>query len=433
MSKKDKFNNWDETPKRIDRQKTGDTFSFFTKKKELEIPGDTCGFLPVPDPINLLPKGRGRAEGGFVVYSPDDAYNYLSVSERYERSINLVPAYIQDGDNGSKIYGFCSQTSPNGYWEVVVESENVLASFITLTPQFLTILCPRPFQLSELVQLETDSPTIAFTQISGSRTTLIEPPDSFDPVINILNACLPGGVCDEDTQQPIIIRVETDNPLVLTDLVIFNRAIDFWDGLGYDAETSDIVCRRVSEFRIAPLFLQQAYEWQCAPINVVWLNPACDNEFIKRYRVQRLNPPYTDIAVIPFGNNQIIQIDANQRYRVVTDFEILGAPYTSISEPFFYNCPIPNTKIVLADDSTRNLGYSTVNAITTTVEFGVIIQDLTDTVNSVLGYSPINTINVTVEFGVIPIDLSEDVASIIGYSPVNSLYEKVDLGGVIIG
>lgn len=426
--KKDDFN---QIPSPISKQKPGDFLSQGRRRRLLDIPGNPCD-VNTPGLSNLdIFKSKGRMQGEIVTYSPENTYNYLSQSQRYDRSINLIPAYVNDNPD-SIVYGFCSHGSPIGFWEVTVSKGNI-ATFLEINPTVLVILCPRPFLVEEFVTLNTDSTVFKYTQIAGNRTVLIDPDNIRNPLINIQSSCFSDG-CDSDSISPLIIRVETDNPLVFDDLVILNRPIENWDGQGYTGVVeTDIEDRKVRQLYRVPDDLQRAYVWQGTPLIATWSIPALDADFVLLYRVQILNPPYTDNQSFLSTDSRKATLQPNQRYRVATDFEIFGSRVTSYSDPVFFFYPIPNLKTVFADDSDNPLGYSFISSDYAKVNLVVKIVNESDSNDLGAGFTFINNDYTTVNLAVKVIDELDVNGLGLGFAPNSNSYQKVDLGGVIIG
>ena len=148
MPKRKNKDDFNQIPKPIDEQKPGDLLSQGRRRKLLDIPGDACG-VEINTQTNLdIIKTKGRVQGESIIYDADQIYNYQSQSQRYDNSINLIPAYVNESET-EIVYGFCSHGSPKGFWEVTL-AKGGLATFIELSPNFLTMLCPRPFFLDEL-------------------------------------------------------------------------------------------------------------------------------------------------------------------------------------------------------------------------------------------------------------------------------------------
>lgn len=426
---------FNQIPKEINQLKPGAKMSARIPDEDLiPIPGDLCDHdLTVPGVINLLPGRRGREEGSTKIYTPDQTYNYLSVSERDEKSLELIPAYTKENDNTkSTTYGFCSSGSPSGFWEVSVEPTGT-ATFIEFDPPFLTILCPRPFVVSELTTLSSDSTTYKWTQISGSRTVLITPDDTKDPTINIITTCIEGTGCSNGTQNPIRLRVETDNELIFTDLIILNRATDNFDGLGYSGEINyvQIDCRRVKSVIRVPTGITR--EWDGSPLQVTWLPPTCDLEFLQGFTLQKLIPPYQPIASIPVGQN-IATIEVNTQYRIDANFLIYGRQELSTSEPLIipYDATAP-IKTVFTDDQSSGIGFTSIRSSTSTDVPVVQVRSLEEASDIGLGFTSIYSSASTNVPGVQVRLLAEDVATSLGYSVIASSYIITDLGGIVIG
>lgn len=431
MPKKKNKDDFNQIPKPISVQKPGDFLSQGRRRKLLDIPGNACD-VEISELTNLnIFKEKGRTQGEIVTYSPENTYNYLSQSQRWDRSINLIPAYVNDYPD-KIVYGFCSHGSPVGFWEVTISKGNI-ATYLEINPTVLVILCPRPFNVEEFATIDTDSTVFKYTQTAGNRTVLIEPDNIRNPLITIQSACYTD-TCDSGSISPLIIRVETDNPLVFDDLVILNRPIENWDGQGYTGVVeTDIEARKVKRFYRVPDNIQRAYEWLGTPLLVTWNKPVVDSEFISEYRVQILIPPYTDDQTFLPTDNRKSLLQANQRYRVASDFNIFGSQVTSYSDPVFFFYPILNLKTVFADDSDNPLGYTNISTTYETVTLDVKVVGESDDNDVGLGFVFIENAYDTIQLAVVVINESDDNELGIGYTINTNSYHKVDLGGVIIG
>jgi hypothetical protein len=434
---------FDQTPKKFKDLRTGDDFSFYkppNKKDELDT--GSCE-LHIADIPNLdIVKKVGRQTGDNVIYSADQTYNYLSPSSRYDAGLSLSPQSVTEKE-GTTTYKFCSDSSPTGYWEVSIGGKGK-ATYINFEKNPLYIICPRPLILSELSGILTDSSSVRWEQIDGNRNVLIDTNTSFDPVITILTDCNGIG-CNFTSLSPIILRVETDNPLLFNDLVIQNRLIDNYYGMGYAAKSSlGVPCQIVSTASIgtAPIYPSKAYLWQGTPLKIYWSNPACDSEFITGYTIAvltNLNPPYQSYIEVS-GNNRIATVEANKQYRLLTNFNFYGRAHTSTSEvfQFFYEPDTPdsisNNRIIFADESLEgSLGYALSTPKYNKVSFGVRVSDNTETANRYLSYAASSHKYNKVSFGVKTVDSTETGNTRISHAVSPSKYNKVNLGAVIIG
>jgi hypothetical protein len=433
--KKDEFDipDFNEVPSEFGKQKPGDYMFIRRASKDVPMPGLACDIKPSWDVENLdILRTRGRESWIVVTYSADQVYNYQSQSIRYDKAVEEVPSYVTPQSNGSTIYGFCSNLAEKGFWEVVVGGQGT-ATGIVLSPPSLTILCPRPFILSEFVTVTSDTTSYKWTQIAGSRTVIITPDNVQYPNIDIQASCFTSG-CDSLTQGPIVIRVETDNALIFTDLIIFNRPTDFYYGLGYlGIQNADIAGKKVSIYYRVPDRSQTASVWAGEDILITWDPPMIDAQRVVLYRIQLLIPPYTDDQVISTSSTRLATIQSSKRYRIATDFNYLGSTTTSIGDPIFYNFPELNNGIIFADDSSNSLGYSFISSANNTVTFGNQVRDVTDDFFNMLGYSFISSSSATVTFGNQIRDVADDFFNLLGYSFILNSYQKVNLGGIVVG
>jgi len=400
----------------------------------LGIPQD-CGTPYIQNNIpNLdIVKNVGRAKGTLVTYSPDSAYNYLSPSDRYEDSLYLIIAYVQTDDTtGVTTYGFCSNDSPTGFWEVTSGGTSE-ATYAYFDQNFLTILCPTPFYINDLDPLNTDSKVFSWTQISGSRTVIIDPPNIANPLITIETSCYQGN-CDPSTNDPIRLRVNTDNPLVFADLIILNRAIENWDGLGFMGNNDVPDCLKILAVYVAPVSIQEAYVWTGNPLAITWIPPTCETQFITDYRLQILTPPYTDSEIFSPNANKIASINANQRYRIAANYNIYGNIFTTYSQPIsvIYDPTLP-IQSIFADDSCKNLGLVNTGDTYVVTNFGFQIRNISESDNLGLGYANTGNSYVVTNFGVQVRFLTESDNLGLGYMQVPDSYVVTDLGGIIVG
>lgn len=409
--------------KKIEQNRDTRYFKASRKDETIEIPKD-CNFtdsLKLPDIFNQV----GRREGEAIIYSPTQAYNYYSQSERYDRSLKLVPSYIKNNDAQELIYGFCSSNSGSGYWEVRIPNTGT-ATYIKLTPSILTIICPRPFLLSELVSLESDSTTYKWSQISGNRTVLIEPDNVANPTISIQNTCFTS-TCNASTLDPIRLRVETDNFLIFTDLVILNQLIDNFDGLGFTKISEELLCAKAKNFIKLPDNFSHAYCYSNQDIVVSWSDGSCYSDKIINYEIQELLPPYTTILVT---TTKKFTAENNKKYRIKTNFKTFDREFSSTE---IVNVNIPDYAI-FADELTNCLGVLQISVSYAKIIFTVVSKTFEDAAITGLGAtktyqnytkSAIPTLKTVVS--------SDDNLLGLGTTKTYQYYQKVAQGGVIVG
>jgi hypothetical protein len=310
-------------PPKLSDIRQGDRTSFLIRPDKSLYPQNPCDNIHINNTPDLRITGKGGREfGDVVLYNPVQKLNYLSQSDRYERSLNLLPNKIEE-KNGKTIYYFCSSNSPSGFWEVTVGS----GTFLRFTPQVLTIVCPRPFKLQDLVKLETDGTSIKWTQTQG-RLTIVSPSigdGSLNPDIFIIGNRTP-------FDPPILLEAELEeDPNVFDILAIRTTLTEVFDGMS-GSETHIIDGGPL--FTIPCLFAplsgtpNTAYCWESGNIEITW-NPPQYSKWLVEYRFQQnIDGIYQTIAIIPTASERRATVAFGNYYRILTIFNTLGAGYS---------------------------------------------------------------------------------------------------------
>ena len=295
-----------------------DRVSFYIRPKKAKF-ASTCNTFQIrstPD-LNILGK-RGRQQGATILYDPIQAKNYLSISARYERSLDLQPDKIEKKNDGSVCYFFCSDGSPTGFWEVCTQGSTATIKF---TPPTLNIICPRPFKLEDLIDIETTATFITWQQSQG-RTAIISPltgDGSLNPTISIIGQRSP-------YDPPILIFGEADGDPTVFDVLAINTTIreifDSYEGGIGNARLSP--CKSVPcRLRILPQAPNTAVCIGGSSLNVSWFPPTCSPKWVEAYRVEE-NSGGTWQVVASGSTPTTFNLQQNTHYRILTLFNILG-------------------------------------------------------------------------------------------------------------
>jgi hypothetical protein len=333
-------------PPKLSEKRPGDRTSFYLRPDPTLFPKDPCDSVHISNDLpnlNILGKG-GRQFGDLVLYDPIQKKNYLSQSDRYERSLNILPANVIERD-GKTIYLFCSSTSPTGFWEVTVGGAG---TYLRFTPPILTIICPRPLALKDLTVVETDGTSIKWTQTQG-RLTIVSPSSgegSLNPDIFIIGNRSP-------LDPPILLEAELeDNPSFFDILVIRTTIAEEFDGVsGMEAITIDggplftIPCL----FSPLPNAPNTAYCWDSGSIEITWNSPPY-SQWLVEYRVQQnIGGVYQTIATIPTNNERRATVFQGNYYRILAVFNSLNAGYSATESCRIYFSPNPPYYVLSSD------------------------------------------------------------------------------------
>lgn len=421
-----------DSPKRINDFRQGNSFSFKVSQRDFDVPENVCEHITEINtkPIDLI-SPTGRKSGELVLYDPAQQENYTSQAVRYQKSLKLSISGIQK--RGDKtIYLFCSPNSPTGFWEVEVGGTGTYVRFLE---PLLTIICPRPFKISEVGGLETDADSLAWAQLQG-RATIISPPagdGSLDPTIAILGVRNP-------LDPPILIQTEIPGTDLFDILLIDTTATDRYDAIGQSQVNGGgnaNPCRAVPcEVYFVPDIGAIAYEWNLfESVEVTWNLPICNLEALEQ-TIWQINTTgnYVDVQTFPILAERRIIIDPNVTYRIKSQFNFKGVQSESVSCSFRLDRnldPIFDRKIFFADDPYKNLSQTFCNSSFETTPF--TLQTLTN----LDAYNNLSQTFCSSNFETTPFAL-QTITNLDAYNNLSqvyldSSYHTDSLGGVIIG
>lgn len=367
-------------PPKLSQIRENSRTSFYLRPDPDIFPEDPCGNIHIGGLPNLDIIGKpGRQAGETILYDPVQRVNYLSISDRYERSLDLLPSKIESEGN-TTTYFFCSELSPSGFWEVVIGGGG---TFIEFTNPILTIICPRPFNITEFTEILTDGTSIKWTQQQG-RLTIISPSSgegSLAPDMFIIGNRTP-------LDPPILILAELeDNPAAFDFLIIRTTITEVIDGVsGMENEISpntgpnyQIPCI----FTPLPNTPNTAYCWDSGTIEITWSAPP-DYLWISEYRLQQnIGGVYTTIQTILGDAERRFTVGLNNYYRILTINNVLGAGYAVAQSCRFFFAP---GDFVFASDRLDGLSGSDGRITTTQYPLAVIYCETpVDEINGVSG------------------------------------------------
>lgn len=428
MAKKagDDFNFKGSKIDKLSQLRQTDKTSFFIRPDKTLYPKDPCDGLHINNIPDLLHKG-GRKDGEIVEYDPVQKKNYLSISERFERSLYLIPEAIEKRDN-KLIYKFCTSNSPTGYWEVEVGAG---ATFLTLTNPILTIICPRPFQLQDFTGVDTDGTFISWTQLQG-RTVIISPntgDGSLNPFISIIGI-------PNDLTPPILIQADAEaDPTVTDTLLIYTSPTDNYKGIAI-AHTGQVTPDCYSpQVEITPFSTLGAFCYDGRSLQITWKNPTCDGQYAVSYSLlENTTGQYVSIGEFLSSDTRIATVEANTHYRIDTAFKVRGRTTSKRSKLIYFPyTPGGLVHSVFADDSHQGLAIARVGGTYSKRILTATTYIYEDTYNQSLSFARVGG-----NYSKIPLSLQrqyleESYNRGLSFTRVGGKITKIDLGGVIIG
>jgi hypothetical protein len=411
---------------KLEQLRPGDRTSFYLRPNKTLYPKDPCDNLHINDVPSLLNK-KGRQPGEIIQYDPVQEKNYLSISARYERSLYLIPANVEKRGN-TIIYSFCSSGSPTGYWEVAVTGG---ATTLTFVNPILTIICPRPFQLKDFTEIDTDAEFILWEQLQG-RTAIIFPKSgdgSLNPYISITGA-------PSDLDPPILIKGDAEADATVTDtLLIYTSPTSNYSGTTF-SEVGEVQPRCYSPLPyLAPTSYQSVYVYDSRSLSLTWLNPECDRGYVVSYKLlQNTTGEYVALATLSKEENRLVEIQPNIHYRIETTFEYREKQILKRSDLIYF--PYSETsfiKNIFGDDSIRGFAFSAVESVSSKIDLKVTTLLYEDSCSSTPSFSYVENTYSQVELSANRQILEDSYNAQLSYTFIENKITKVDLGGVIIG
>lgn len=370
--------------------------------------------------------GTGRPLSTPRIYTPEQQYNYKSRYARYLKALNLKPGSITT-EGKCEVYQFHSCDAPSRSWVVKVCPSG--ATFIEAGNP-ITILCP-PDDGYQLNQVESDGESFTWTQLSGSRTILVNPPSDKNPKLFLQNTCSAEG-CDDGSYLPVILQVSVDNNPELFDyLIVYTTPTDTHYGISaaVNINLPDAApCRQVQSVHLAPIYVSKAYvNTGVDELLITWDLPTCSANYLTNTSISKnITGNYEVLDVFNKTEERLFAVQPGVSYRIGSEFNTHGRLSASLSDPFRFD--FTNRKLVLADDS--HFGISAVSRTRAEKSlFVVTVKTVEDIHYGVSAIARNQSTKITLQTQNLEVTDLHNGVSAVG----KTNFSRVNFGGVIIG
>ena len=326
------------------------------------------------DMNNQIFGGPGRQQGDVVTYEASQYFNYKVAWSRFEKARSLSPSYVHKISEKKYKVGYCTSSSPSRFWEVEVSFGN--GTYITLSNPNLTILCPRPFSVSELSQVGTDADSLVWEQLQG-RITIISPTSgdgSLNPTISIIGNRTP-------TDPPILIKVSLpDDPNIFDILAIDTtlteriKNIATYSRLGYDPQYM-ITSASIIPYKNNPTGLNLSYLVSIE--NSSWNIPNTNykDDYLGITLEQNKTGTWEKVKTVFKNETQKITLELFVHYRIITLYGKHNTPDWYVISPAIYLLRFSPRGIVVDETPLKNIScQNKLKSTFKTDPFAVIIK-----------------------------------------------------------
>jgi hypothetical protein len=410
-------------------------FSFRVPKREPDLTrlDDRCGFEDIHTDTDLL-HSQGRQSGDTPEYDPVQIQNYKSQAMRYESALGLTIDKTYKNAQGKTVWAFCSKSSPTGFWEVAIAG----GTYVKIPNPILLIICPRPFQPSDLGGAVQSDGGVVWTQLQG-RITSVSPASgegALNPFINIYG--VPGAY---DPPIQLLVSLE-DDPLIFDILQITTTPTSDNYGIGFCSLGNGVdPCNTVQTVTPAPRSPDGGYVYDGSPLLVTWNLPTCNQDsLIAMVWQQNVSGEYQAIATYSPASQRLITIQANTYYTIRDDFSVLGLrQYSATSNYFYFNYNPNETNVlkkgqtVFADTTQNGIAIALGGSSYAKYELKVVSLQPTDTYSSGLAIALGGGNYVKYDLKSVSLQPTDTYFSGLAIALGGNSYTKYQLGGVIIG
>lgn len=370
--------------------------------------------------------GTGRPLSTPRISTPEQQYNYKSKYARYLKALNLKPGSITS-EAKCEVYTFHSCDAPSRAWTVKVCPSG--GTFIEAGNP-VTILCP-PDNGYQLTQVESDGESFTWTQLSGSRTIIVEPLSNKNPRLFLQNTCSTSG-CDDGSYLPVILQVSVDNNPELFDyLIVYTTPTETHYGVsaGVNINLPDSTpCRQIDKVHLAPLYVNKAYVNDGTnELLITWELPTCSLEYLVNTNISKnTTGNYSVLDVFGKSEERLFAVQPNVSYRIGSQFKTHGKTTAILGLPFRFS--FGDSKLVLADES--HFGISAhATATSQKITFKVTSKIAQDAYHGLSAIAATKSTYVSFRTkSITSVDLHKGLAA-----TGKTKFSRVKLGGVTIG
>lgn len=430
----DKFGKPQEPDKISNIRQTG-RFSFRVPKSKDDLTnlGDRCGFKDINPSSDLLHSG-GRQPGDLPLYDPAQIENYASQNMRYESALNLTIDRTYKSDDGKTVWQFCSQNSPTGFWDVTTTG----GTYVKIPNPLLLIVCPRPFQPSDLGGAVQSDGTVTWSQLQG-RLTNVSPSSgdgALNPFINIYGT---PGVYDPPIQ--LLVSLE-DDPSIFDIFQITTTPTSTDYGIGFCSLGVGVdPCNTVQAIAVAPRSADGGYVYEGSAIIATWNLPTCNQSSLTAMVwLQNIAGNYQAIASFLPSSNRLITIQPNTYYMIRDDFNVLGLRTYSATSQYFYflynpgeTDPLKKGQTIFCDSTQNGIALAQGSSSYTRYDIKGIALQPVDAYSAGIAIAQGGNSYTRYDIKGIALQPVDAYSTGIAIAQGGTSYLKYNLGGVVIG
>ena len=385
------------------------------------------------DMNNQIFGGPGRTQGEVVLYESSQFFNYKVAWSRFEKAKALVPSYVHKISNNKYKVGYCTSGSPDRFWEVDVSLGN--GTYINLSNPNLTILCPRPFSVTEFSQINTDATELVWEQLQG-RIAIISPlsgDGSLNPTISII-----GNRTSLDP--PILIKVSLpDDPdifdILAIDTTLTERLYNISCNnllLKYDPQYQ-VQLSTLTPYRPYPTGTPANYPVDLS--TTTWSIPApLSADYLTTIWEKNTTGIWVQFDITPVDQARIVSLDLLTHYRIVSIYGKHNTEDWRVISPVIYLLNYGNKGVVVDESPFENIScFNNLKSTFQTDPFAVKIRNEAENYYNISCYNNLKSTFQTDPFAVKIRNETENYYNISCYNNLKSTFQTDPLGGIIIG
>lgn len=312
-----------------------------------------------------------------------------------------------------------------------------VVTYLKVLKEEFYIICPTPRKLDAL---ESDGSSFVWTQLKGTRSIDIQPPNSINPVVDVLSTCKGVG-CNANSFDPIVLNVEpVGRPNLKQEITIYTVPTSTLDGYSYipahgAPDSSPPRAVSYNSFRAgAPKPQGQIKAFLVNPENTfaaAWDLPIDYPEYlVKTIWQQNVTGEYVDVETFDKADFRFFVAQLNRHYRIISVFNTNG--YVSNIDTDRYYIQNPN-KAVAGDDIGPDAAFDTMDSGTTTLPLSRVSYAFPDEFISGYAYTHLEGDTITLPLDVVRLEAPKDTYdTAAAYVSIDSGTTTRDLDGILI-
>lgn len=402
-------------------------------QQEFDMLNEVCVSEIKIDMHNQIFGGMGRTQGDVVTYEASQYFNYKVAWSRFEKARHLSPSYVHKISERKYKIGYCTSGSPSRFWEVEVNFGN--GTYVTLSNPNLTILCPRPFSVTEFSQIDTDADSLVWEQLQG-RITIVSPisgDGSLDPTISIIGNRTP-------TDPPILIKVSlADDPnifdILAIDTTLTERLYNISCNnllLKYDPQYQ-VQLNTLTPYRPYPTGIANNYLVNLA-ISTWSIPTPLSADYLTTIWEYNTTGTWVQFDITPVDQDRIVNLNLFTHYRIISIYGKHNTEDWRVISPVIYLLNYGNQGVVVDESPFENISCS--NNLKSTFQitpFAVRTRSESETYYNISCQNNLESTFQITPFAVRIRNESENYYNISCQNKLKSTFQTDPLGGIIIG